>query len=308
MNQILSVNRNGGGNSNKANIKSILIVFSIILILFGIGIASTGAYSYYKNIENNTDRSGLKVTNNNKPDISIEVQGSNSLNIVVTHDNTLKKVSYSINGGEEVEVNTNEEKKVEETIKLKSGTSDIIVKAEDINGISSKYEHTFTAEQKPSITLKQVEGKIQATIESEINIDTIQYYWDENIESAQIYTINDVKNVTLIDVLEGMHTLHIIAKDIEGNKQEEKQKIIGDTKPELTIKTDGKRFLISASDDEGLTKVEMVFNSGELQKIDINDATYSTSLDLVEGLNTLKVRIYNKNGVSNISKVQCTKE
>ena len=51
MNQILSVDPEKGRKKkgNKASTHSVLVVFAIILMIFGIGLTSTGAYSYYKN-------------------------------------------------------------------------------------------------------------------------------------------------------------------------------------------------------------------------------------------------------------------
>ena len=51
MNQILSVDETKKKKGkNKASVHSILIVFSVFLIVFGIGLTSTGAYSYYINL------------------------------------------------------------------------------------------------------------------------------------------------------------------------------------------------------------------------------------------------------------------
>ena len=71
MNQILSVDPNNK-KSNKSSIHSILLVFSIILLIFGICLASTGVYSYYKNMSNNSNNNDIAVSSTTKPVISIE--------------------------------------------------------------------------------------------------------------------------------------------------------------------------------------------------------------------------------------------
>ena len=103
-------------------------------------------------------------------------------------------------------------------VELPIGSSKLTIIAKDINGISSSYENTFEVEDKPSITLEQVDGKIKATIESKNNIDYVMYYWDEDEANAMKGTINNTKTEPMIDVLEGTHTLNIIAVDVNGNQ------------------------------------------------------------------------------------------
>lgn len=309
MNQILSVEspQSKKKKSNKSSIHSILVVFSVILMIFGISLTSTGAYSYYRNLSNNSN-GNLVSASNTKPVITIEVQSATIINIVVTHDKEISNVTYTINNGEQVTVNGENKLEVQEKVELPSGASTIKITAQDINGVSSSYESSFEVEQKPVITLEQVEGKIQATTESKINIDYIMYYWDDDEENTQKFTINDVKNVTLIDVLEGTHTLNIVAVDVEGNQVTKTQKIIGDNKPELAITTNGKVFVISASDDEGLSKIEITLNTNETITEELSGKEYSNTIDLEDGENRLTVVIYNKNGLSEISRVKYTKE
>ena len=67
MNQILAVEPpNKNKKSNKSGVHSILIVFAIILMIFGIGVTTTGAYSYYREISNKSDE-GTTGSSNSKP-------------------------------------------------------------------------------------------------------------------------------------------------------------------------------------------------------------------------------------------------
>lgn len=309
MNQILSVEspQNRKKKGNRSNIHSILIVFSIILMIFGIGITSTGAYSYYKNLSNNLNNN-ITVTSNTKPKISTERESSSIINLVVTHDKVITKVTYIINDEAPVEINGANKTELKEQIELPVGESKLTITAEDIDGMSSSYQGSFSVEQKPTISLEQVEGKIQITTESTIAIDYIKYYWDENEQEAETITSNELANVTLVDVLEGTHTLNIEAIDIEGNKTTKTQKIIGDNKPELSVTTDGTVFMINAKDDENITKIEITLNTNEMETREVNQAEYSTTIDLVEGENRLTVTVYNQNGLTETSRVKYTKE
>lgn len=308
MNQILSVEMpQNGKNKSKASLRSIVRVFAVILSLFGIGLVATGSYSYYKNISNNRN-SGLQVSTNTKPTITIERTGASTINIVATHDKEISNITYTFNDEEPVETKGNGTNDMEIEVELPIGESTINIIVKDINGISASYQSSFEVVQKPEIKLEQVGTQVQATVTSQINIDTISYYWDDDEENATVRTINDVKTVTLIDVLEGTHTLNITALDIDGNKETKNQKVIGDNKPSLNITTDGKKFIIDASDDENLSSVEIKLNSNQTKKEELDTKEYHTEVDLEDGENKLVVRIYNANGISETKKVKCSKE
>ena len=226
MNQILSV-ENTKNKKPKSAIHSILIVFSVILIIFGIGLTSTGAYSYYRGLSGGMDKS-IVSEGSTKPVITTERENASTINIVVTHDKGIVSLTYSINDGQATEVNCDNKMEFKQEVELPIGSSKLTIIAKDINGISSSYESTFEVEDKPSITLEQVDGKIKATIESKNNIDYVMYYWDEDEANAMKGTINNTKTEPTIDVLEGTHTLNIIAVDVNGNQTKKSQKIIGD--------------------------------------------------------------------------------
>lgn len=309
MNQILSEEspQNRKKRGSKASIHSILVTFAIILIIFGIGLTATGVYSHFKNA-NKDPIEGLIDNSNAKPDIYIIRENANTINIEVTHTKEISKVTYTINDQEPVEIETNNELKVNKTVTLPAGNIKLTIIAEDINGIKSSRETSYEIEAGPVIEFEKVETKIQVTTTSEINIDTIKYYWDEDEENAEEFTINDLKNVTQIDVIEGNHTLVVKAKDINGNETTKTQKVVGDTKPTLNVTTDGEKFYIKAEDDEGLDKIQYQLNSGEVITEQIDNKEYSKEIELEEGKNKLLVRVYNKNQIAETAKVKYVKE
>lgn len=309
MNQILSVEntKNKKKKQHKTEIHSVIVVFAVILLIFGIGLTCSGAYSCYKNVSNNVDN--VKATSaSSKPIITTEREDATTINIVVTHDKAIASVTYQINDEDLVEIDGKNKTEVKQEVELPSGNSTIKITAKDVNGISSSYETSQETEDKPTITLEQVDGKIKTTVTSNENIDFIMYYWDENEQDAKKFTVNDVKTETLIDVEEGIHTLNLVAQDINGVKSTKTQKVIGDNKPELDVQTDGKTFTITGSDDEELSKIEITLNSDETKTEEINQKTYKGSVDLVDGENKLIVTIYNKNGLSKTAKVRYVKE
>lgn len=306
MNQILSV-ENTKNKKNKSNIHSIVIVFCVILIIFGIGMASTGAYSYYKNLNDNVENNIISA-NSTKPVITTERVNASTINIVVTHDKGITNVTYQINEGETIEVDAENKMEFKQEVELPTGNTTIKITAKDISGNTSSYESSYDVGDKPVITLEQESGKIKATIESKKNLDYVIYYWDEDESNAKKGTFDKQKVETLIDVLEGTHTLNIIAVDKDGNQTKKSQKIIGDNKPNVEIKTNGKVFRIIASDDESISKIEYKLNSDETQTEEINQKDYTKDLELQNGENSLTVTVYNKNGLSSTTMGKYVKE
>lgn len=307
MNQILSVEIEKNKKNKKASINSIVIVFCIFLIIFGIGTTCTGAWSYSKDLSNKSNKN-LPINNMPKPIITIERQSSNSINIVVTHDKEIANVLYTINNGDQVEINGNNKLEVKEKLNLDAGENAIKISAKDINGVSSEYETIIEVEEGPAITLTPIEGKIKAVTESPINIDKIEYYWDSDIQNTKVLTINDTKNETLIDVtLEGIHTLNIKATDINGKETKRDQKVMGVNKPKIEVTTDGQSFFVKAEDSQGLSKVEITLNSNETITENIEGTEYKKKIPLENGENRLTVKVYNKDDVSQISRVKFTK-
>ena len=307
MNQILAV-ENTRGKKKKSNIHSTIIIFSVILIIFGIGLTSTGAYSYFKNLSDNIGNNNIVVSNNTKPVITTERENASIINIVVTHDKGITKVTYKINGGEDNVISGDNKMEVTQEVELPSGESTISIIAEDINGVTASYESSYEVEEKPIIKLEQADGKIKATVESKNNIDYITYYWDEDEASAVTGQINGTKAEASITPLEGTHTLKIIAVDINGVQTKKTQKIIGDNKPDIEIRTNGKVFRIIASDDESISKIEYTLNDGEMKTEEVNQMEYTRDVELEEGKNKFTVTVYNKNGLSATSTVEYVKE
>lgn len=297
MNQILSTKPQSKTKKDKEqSTKKIIRTFAIFLIIFGIGLTSTGSYGFYRNIKEVESLLNVPVS---KPIITIERVSAAIINIVVTHDSGISKVTYTINNEEPVQISGQERLEITKEVELSNGTSNIVVTAEDIYGVTETYEQTIEVEQNAVITIKQENGKLKAVIDSKVGLDYIEYYWDDQAQNATHDAVSDnsLKVEKLIDVIEGEHTLTVKAVDIEGKETKKSQKAIGDYKPELVITTDGQKFYITASDDQGLTKVEITLNSNETITKEISGKEYSEAIDLETGENKLKVIVYNVNGL-----------
>ena len=311
MNQILSVSIEKNKKKSKMSFKATMVLFAIILIIFGLGITGSGSYSFYNILKEKADKQ-LLINNSKKPDITTERENANTINIVVAHDKEIIFLSYTINGNEEIEINTNNSSNIKQPVILKAGTNNVKIFAKDRLGITANYDATVEVEENgPIITLTQEEGKVRAVTQSTgAKIDKISYYWDNKIENATTLTINDEKNETLIDVTEaGIHELHVEAIDTDGKKTHKKQMIEGVSKPEIDITTDGTYFYIKARDQQGLDKVEIKLNNDDTisEKLE-NCNEYNKKITLENGENRLTVTVYNNKEMSEVSRVKYTKE
>ena len=314
MNQILSVEmpkskpgsyRNR--NSNKADIKTVIVFFCIILILFALIIAVVGVSLMNKKEENVIDNT--TVITGTQPTINVELTSETTLNIIVSHDKQISSISYSWNDEEAVVINDIGENNKEIQIEKPAGTNTLNINVTDINGVTQTYSEQHDAPvtvDGPSLVLEYENGKIKVTAQSNVQIAYISYNWDGG-EEKQI-EVNDVKTEQYIEVPEGEHTLNVVLVDVEGGETTDTKKMIGDYKPTLNISTDKKSLFIEATDDEGLTKLTVqVYNTDEIQEFEINDKQFNKTLPLKYQDNKLIITLYNINGLKNEKRVRIVK-
>ena len=140
------------------------------------------------------------------------------------------------------------------------------------------------------------------------------YRWDD--EDEETIQINDKTINQDIDALKGLHTLTVIVVD-ENNKTDKKvQKINGVSKPTLTIDSneDNTRFVIHVTDEEELSKIEIVLNDEQEKKYVINLADYHLKefdyvlpIELQNGENIIEVTVYNASDVTTVQKGRLVK-
>ena len=140
------------------------------------------------------------------------------------------------------------------------------------------------------------------------------YRWDD--EDEETIQINDKTINQEIDALKGLHTLTVIVVD-ENNKTDKKvQKINGVSKPTLTIDSneDNTRFVIHVTDEEELSKIEIVLNDEQEKKYVINLANYhlkefdyALPIELQDGENIIEVTVYNASDVTTVQKGRLVK-
>ena len=178
LNQILDVDDNRGKkekvkkskapkmprSSGPVEIQSIVKFFAIAILIFGIGIIGTGSYSMYKDATQEVAKT--------KPVIYVEQTGEKDILLKVTHDKELASITYDWNEEGATEVPTNNQKEVEVSITIPTGTNTLKVHASDINGQEIEYEKVYTVESDININLEPEGNNLKITANG---INGLQY-------------------------------------------------------------------------------------------------------------------------------------
>ena len=134
------------------------------------------------------------------------------------------------------------------------------------------------------------------------------YRWDEEEETT--IQINDTTVEQEIDAIKGLHTLTVIVVDENNNTDTKVQKINGVSKPTVSVTIDSEKthFIIKATDDEKITKVEFRINQDKEQEYELNldsldykEFEYVVKEDIYElkqGENLIEVTVTNSDGVT----------
>ena len=306
MNQILSTEapkskkKSRGGNRAPADIEKILKFFAIGMIIFGIFMISSGSYAMYQN---------SKLTgNSSKPTIYIEETSATTITIQVSHNKELAKVSYYWNNQEPIELECSGKKKVEQKVDLLTGKNTITIIAIDKNGLESKTQKQYEVQGDISIEFQAEGNNIKIKAEGNEQLSYLTYRWDEEEETR--VEINNMQTEESVEIPKGLHKLTVVVVDINNKTETKEKEIKGDTKPKVEVTTDGSsNFIIKASDEEGIKKVEFIINETDKNRLNLDQVlpieerkTFEYSYPLHDGENKLEVRVYNESDVSEVFK------
>ena len=310
MNQILSTsiptNNKKGKNRNPVEIGSVLKFFAIVLIIFGIFMLGTGSYAIYKNQTSGQEQSI-------EPTISIENKTDTTILLKVTHKKNIAKLEYGWNDDEKTVVNGNNGKYLEKEINVPSGTNTLHVIIQDEDGKEMTYEKQYEIES--NINIEVSGNKIKITYQGDTPLSYMTYRWDDE-EEKRIELNGETEIEQEIEAIKGLHTLTVIVVDENNNTDTKVQKINGVSKPKIVLDVDDQKehFVIKASDDEKIEKVEFRLNQDDSQTYELNlgdenlkELDYRVPFELQNGENIIEVTVYNSNGVSEESGVRFVK-
>lgn len=276
--------------TQKAELVKIARVFAIVLLVYALAIIGQSVYalnsSQYKpkdNVVVTLDKMGKEVT------------------LAASAVKPIKEIRYRWNDGEETKIQGNGRNKIEQIIDAPNGNNTLNVTVSDYYGNKSSYQRQFLYESKDSIKPNietSVSGtKITLTVSDETKLSYITYKWND--ESETRYDVpNGQKLVTLeIEVMKGKNTFTINAVDEDDNKTTFSKMIIGDTKPEVSILTEGSNVIVKAKDDEGIAKLEIKIDGEVSEEETGNNTEINAKIPVSAGTHEIKAIVTNVNGL-----------
>lgn len=305
MNQILSIeqptNIQQPEKKKKSTIEipTLLKFFAVVIMIFGACMIGTGAYSIYQK----TKISSTHI----KPTIHIEEPTGEEVIVKVEHTKQLSKFGYYWNNEEIIETQCNGSKNFEQAITIPVGTNTLNVIVTDINGQEAKYQKNYTLEGDIKIDFEVEGNNLKITAEGKEELSYLTYRWD-NEEEIKI----DINNTSIdqkIEIPKGLHTLTVIVVDKNNKTETRTQEVNGVTKPKVEVTTDGgENFIIHATDEQGLSKIEFIINEDERYMLNLDGRKeIEYPYPLHDGENRLEIRVYNVNDISETSKVLVNK-
>lgn len=301
MNQILSVEDNKKkkkSSAGPADIKTIIKFFAIAIMILGVFMIGSGSYSMYQESK--------KAYAEAKPTIHVEDLSEQEVLIKVEHTKDLAKFTYYWNNEEPTEIQC-QGKNFEQTIEIITGTNTLNISAIDVTGQETKYQKTYTIEGDISIEITREGNDVKVTAEGKNELSYLTYRWDD--EEEERVDINYMSIEQKIETPKGLHTLTVIVVDVNNTTETKKQEVNGVTKPKVEVTTDGAdNFIIHATDEQGLQKVEFIINEDEKYMLNLDGRKeLEYPYPLHDGENKLEIRVFNVNNVSEVSRVKVNK-
>lgn len=303
MNQILQVQENKYKNNNKPiDTKKVVLFFAVCLIIFGIILLGQGAYSAYKNKQNQKvepstpDGSGsVQEPEYVAPTINLSKTEDNKLIINVESEIAISHIIYDWNNQSSQTLDETGKTNIEEIIDIPVGENVLNISVIDANGQETKKTETYIVEvSKPVIELSVVGNDIKITVTSKVELSYVTYKWNNEEEKKQdMLTFEDrTKFEKSIEIPKGQNTLKILAVDKNDNKSEKSQEIKGVVKPKTSTIARGEYLYFTVTGEENIKTVEFEFNGN---KFLMNTDTFGQTkvvnykVKMISGWNYLKI-------------------
>lgn len=284
---------------NKKDIKKIIIVFCVIIFIFGLSIIAKAIWGF---------TIGKKRI---KDDVKVSVeQFGKEVTVKIESNKPIKEFKYNWKGEQENIIPGNEELLVvEKTIMIPNGNNLLDMTVTDYYGNKNDYQKQYFFEsddiEKPNIELASVGKDILVTVTDNDFVDYFTYRWNDESE-VEIKADDNSKSVEQkIAVKRGQNNLIITAFDKTGNRQVRKEKIIGDDKPELNVAVQDNKIVVTAKDDEGIKKIAVTIDgvTSDSGEEDLNQKEVTAQLDITPGEHNISVVVTNVNNLEAIKEL-----
>ena len=332
MNQILREGSNLRGmaprygidpkGTNKLAINKSVKMFASIILIFGIAMISMGVYG--------------KITEKPKQiDQQLELretkQGS-KVTLKITSGKPVRLVSYKWNEGESTAIQGNNKLNIEQIITIPQGNNILKITVTDYYGNERDYQKQYIKKsndsQNPEIMIIQDETdkrKIKITVKDDTQLTYMTYEWDkyreistngsstQNLEIISrgkqekiVFEKGKKEHTFSLDIPAGNNILAIEVADGEENVETLKKAIKGLLVPEVELSTKNGILNIKATDEIGVSKVEVnvdgaISNTGDTP---LNLKEVNTSIEVGKAKHKITVTVINMQGQQKVKEIE----
>ena len=310
MNQILSMqsNMNDGNKNNKINnkepkyreyndkasINSILRVFAIFIMLFGIALIGNSVYGIINSMPEQRDNIS----------VSAENIGSKAT-IKITGEKPIKQLVYKWGQGQETVVPGNGTIQLSLTLEIPKGNNILNMTVTDYYGNTQDFQKQYINEKNgPTIEIPSTTGNmLNIVVKDDKEVAYITYRWNNEAETRIDMDPTQADKTTLqtsIPAIKGENTLTIVAVDNDGNRENKTDTINGANGPTFTVTTEGNNIVINAKDEEGIGKISITVDGVTTDTGDtpINEKEITAQQEITPGTHTITITVTNLSGLS----------
>lgn len=310
MNQILSMqsNMNDGNKNNKINnkepkyreyndkasIKSILRVFAIFIMLFGVALIGNSVYGMINSAPKQRDNIS----------VSAENIGSKAT-IKITGERPIKQLVYKWGQGQETVIPGNGTVQLSLTLEIPKGNNILNMTVTDYYGNTQDFQKQYINEKNgPTIEIPSTTGNmLNIVVKDDKEVAYITYRWNNEAETRIDMDPAQTDKTTLqtsIPAIKGENTLTIVAVDNDGNRETVTETIKGANGPTFTVTTEGNNIVINAKDEEGIGKISITVDGVTTDTGDtpINEKEITAQQEITPGTHTITITVTNLSGLS----------
>ena len=279
-------------------IKNIIRFFAIVIIIFGLTIIGHSSYAIYR-----------ESKGNNTEDLA-EISMSRINDTLIVNVSSVYTIDYFKYYWQDSEITSIPEENTEfqEEIVLPSENNVLTIILEDETGRAVTYTKEIILDgidiAKPTIDISKQETSIRITATDETAIEYMIYKID-NGQEVRIDKNNEGDTTieyALTGIERGEHTIYVTAVDSSGNTETtESNVIVSSDRPtlkNLRVDQETGKIIIEAADTDGLKSIEVNLNGRKYTINDINKTEATFGLDLINGTNTISIKITNVNGLT----------
>ena len=279
------------GKNQRAEIKSIIKIYCLIIIVFAITLIGKSAYAM--------------ITNKTKQYDSVTVhalQMNAEVTLTFNATNPISKVVYSWDDNGSSYVSGDGRNNFKKTVQIPYGNPVLTIRVYDCYESEHVYTKTYintNADQtKPKIEVSAEPKAIQITATDDYGIRAIMYNW-KGKDPVYIQSNEDEKTFsTTVEINETISdTLTITAIDINNNQTTIEQPVEASRKPVITFSKDGKNLTINAKDEVGITNIKVIIDDKIADQPIQNLKELSSTIELTSGSHIVEVTVTNLNGL-----------